>query len=138
MHVGALVFRLTRVEHSVYVAPQTSQDAGNGAQVVEPSALGALAQDNRHSGVFTADFGEQQRFIDHALTHSGIGLLIVFQKAGELSRSKLLASQSLNQTARMFRVGARQRRQHPTSRPDREMALAHSIKDVVRQIIHQR
>ena len=78
LHVGSLFFRLSRIEHLARVSPQTSQDAGNDTQVVEPSALGTSLERNRHSGVFTADFDEQQRFIDHALPDSGVGLLIVF------------------------------------------------------------
>ncbi|MEI6664411.1 MAG: hypothetical protein WCL20_08955, partial [Actinomycetes bacterium] len=60
--------------------------------------MGASLQGNRHSGVFTAYLDEQQRFIDHALSDSGVGLLIVFQETGERSRPEFLVTQSLNKT----------------------------------------
>ena len=62
----------------------------------------------------------------------------MLQKAGKRSRTELLSTQCLDQKSRMTGVGARQRNQNPTPCPGRDITLADSLKNVVKEIIHQR
>jgi len=83
-------------------------------------------------------FEKKPRVQDHVIPLPSIGLLVVFEKGGKIPSGDLLLQKGCSQCLCMVRVGARQRRQHPSRRPYGNVSHPHHLQNVVRQCLQKR